>query len=528
MSRRESESFEDLVSRLTALLPLGNALERELLAIALAGDLRRQARLQDVPAELTAAFGDPFQPGEALRDWCRRHLRAGNWSVASAPLLLVANLLDVLAAAPRPPLVFDPRVFRVSEGHPLVHPQQLELFRPAADRSGPDERQRACYSHVLAPALLDDPLRANTHRALVISFARFVVETFLGVRGDTVANLEKALRLQNPADGPGRLLLDLLDGPPDQPSSISCRFLAETAAALRAQSPAARPPLRLVCAPDVFAYSVPGLLKEVNEDRVLWRCQDAVAVLLVSDGVSTCDLGSGEQAAEEIVRLFRVRYVPRFDRMASFLTIHCRNEPATEWEEEVTAFLSDFFDEANARVVAAQDELLSAQSEPPACPMCATLTMVVIVFDQALIASVGDSPAWSYAAGQLHALTSNDHAWRSPDYQPDVDPPDALTRVVGRGTFDVVRRRLRPQPLAVCPTWVRLNPGDLLLVASDGLVRCIDEPEEQDQVRRLTTTLQTAETEKVALPLLVQRLIRLGEDGRSDDNITLCAARIGN
>ncbi len=528
MSFRGTESLEEIVSHLTALLQPGHAQERAILTTALTADLRRQARLLEVPPELAATFGDPFQPGEALLDWCRRHIRAGDWSAAAAPVLHVAALLDVLAAAPRPPLAFDPGAFRVADGKPLIHPLQIDLLRPAVGQCGPDERQRDCYSHLLAPALLEDPHRADAHAALVLSFACFVVQAFLGVRSDNVAHLTEALRQQQPADGPGRLLLDLLDHPSDQPPQVTCRSLAEAGGtALQAQGPVVRPPLRRVRPPEVFAYSVPGLLKESNEDRVVWRRQDALALLLVSDGVSTCDLGSGEQAAEEIVRLFRSRYVPRFDQLATLLSIGCRADPDTGWEEEVAAFLNDLFDEANARVVAAQDALWPAQTEPPAYPMCATLTVAVIVFDQALIASVGDSPAWSFACGRLQQMTCDDHAGRSLDYRPDLDPPGALTRVVGRGTFDPVRRTLRPQPLAVSPVWVRLNPGDLLLVASDGLVQCIDQPTEPEQVARLTRTLQEAETAKMALPLLVQRLIRLGEDGRSEDNITLCAARIG-
>ncbi len=191
------------------------------------------------------------------------------------------------------------------------------------------------------------------------------------------------------------------------------------------------------------------------------------------------------------------------------------------------AFLREFFDEANAWVVSAQDVLLPAQANPPENPMCATLTMAIVVFDQALIASVGDSPAWLYSAGCLRQLTQDDHACRSPEYRPEIDPPGALTRFLGCGVFDSERQAIRPLPLEEEPIPIALQPGDLLLVGSDGVIQCIDAADLAEKTERLSSTLRTAAAEGLALPRLVQRLIRLGEDGLSDDNITLCAVRIG-
>jgi serine/threonine protein phosphatase PrpC len=273
---------------------------------------------------------------------------------------------------------------------------------------------------------------------------------------------------------------------------------------------------------EVYAYSVFGLNKKepANEDRVVCWNRGPISFVLVADGVSTVDLGSGEQAAEEIVRLFRARFQPRLEKLAS---------PAA-LAEGARQFLRDFFVEANVQVVAHVNRLFDpASGVVPEAPLCSTLTAVVVVHDQAWISFVGDSPAllYSRATGRLLQLSIEDHVALLEEYDPDsgIDPR-ALTQVIGQCRFVEESRRFEPEELNIPVVQVQLHPGDLLVIGSDGLLECIDEPTARARLQRAEAELRRLHGVDHPLRLIVRELILLGEEGLSDDNISAAAVRI--
>ena len=119
------------------------------------------------------------------------------------------------------------------------------------------------------------------------------------------------------------------------------------------------------------------------------------------------------------------------------------------------------------------------------------------------------------ATGRLLQLSTPDHVSLEEDYEPDsgIDP-NALTRVIGQCRFNEANQRYETIPGPVPVVRAQLAPGDLLLLASDGLVECIHEATSQDRFGRLEAELQRLHLTDHPLKQLVVRLIRRGYTGR--------------
>jgi serine/threonine protein phosphatase PrpC len=524
---------EQLVQRIESLV----SADRQALTESLAARLRRLCE-PDLSDELRPHFGDPFGPGEPLAGWCRGQIRSGHFDDgAFGPLLHAAAWLDQLARRPEPPLAFVPDWFRVDpRGLVVVFPPLLDLV--ARERLRARIADGQVRPHWLA---LDLPEAAQLEHCdawatLLGSFARFLLEVFLSVAGENKVEILTALqrcRRRQFTLPPDLLELfrEVLERPLTERPALSCRDLASAVLERFRSSPFVyRSVLNVSCGQEVFAYSVMGLNKTepVNEDRVCCYQRGPVSFGFVADGVSTVDLGTGEMAAEEIVRLFRQEFQPRFDDLADELRQHSLLDPAADWVGPASEFLNDFVRRVNERVVAVANQLWNPESgKKPEAPMCATLTAALVLFDQALVASVGDSPALLYRPGpeRLLKLTVEDHADLDDSLPPELDvDPKALTRVVGMGRLDPEFGMFMALPLQPPLLRVQLNEGDLLLLASDGLVECIDEPGGPERLRRLAETLRRGHSGP--LRPLVRELIALGEDGLSDDNISATVFRV--
>ena len=365
-----------------------------------------------------------------------------------------------------------PAWFRVDERErPLVFPAQLSLGMRLPGETHLSDRQRSSYAHLLHPSLLITLVHCDARSALLYSFALFLASTFLDVRADDKKVLLQSLRrcrLQKrtlPPELP-ELLHAVLSRPLDRPPGCTCRELIALDTGTRRGNPfVCRPTLNRSTEHELFAYSVFGLNKPepVNEDRVLCRKRGAVSFALAADGVSLVDLGSGEMAAEEIVRLFHGRFQARFDALAKKLTAQLQADPASSWTAEGEQFLQDFFQQADDRAVGLANQLRDPSKEAvPQSPLCATLTAALVVFDQALLAFVGDSPALLFrrATGRLSQLSTPDHVSLEEDYEPDSGiAPNALTRVIGQCRFNGANRRYETIPGPVPVVRAQLRPA---------------------------------------------------------------------
>ncbi len=163
--------------------------------------------------------------------------------------------------------------------------------------------------------------------------------------------------------------------------------------------------------------------------------------------------------------------------------------------------------------------------------MSSTLASALVARDQALVRHLGDSAVWLYSpTRQIFTKLTNDHsACQEKDFSLESDAQDAaLTRVVGACQFSEPDNAFLPQQQQAESLRVQLRPGDLLLVASDGLVDGIDQPTEQDKTDLLAQAVEALVAKNTPLPQLVRHLVSLAEDGLSCDNITLVGVKVLN
>ena len=205
-----------------------------------------------------------------------------------------------------------------------------------------------------------------------------------------------------------------------------------------------------------------GQVRNQNQDRAVAVSGPAGSILLaVADGVAGSP--GGEVASE-----------------AAIDTLSTSLEHA-DWDN-----LSRAFTAANEAVVALQGTRREWQT------MATTLVAAVVVNNIAVIANIGDSRAYALVAGELTQVTRDD-SW--------------VTEAVESGEFTLQEAERHPwrnvvtkvigMPAGVEPTRyeVQLNPGDVLLLATDGLFKMVAD----EEVSRILTGAANAESAAAAL-----------------------------
>lgn len=155
------------------------------------------------------------------------------------------------------------------------------------------------------------------------------------------------------------------------------------------------------------------------------------------------------------------------------------------------------------------------RNEPQTRGMGTTLTALVLSPDGAYhLAHLGDSRAYRLWGGRLEQLT-RDHTWVQREVEAGRLTAQAarthklahiITRVLGAGTDDV--------PDLVSGT---VHPGDVLLLASDGLTGMLTDAE-------IATLLGST----LPLPERAAALIRAANERGGTDNITVVVVGVGN
>lgn len=234
-----------------------------------------------------------------------------------------------------------------------------------------------------------------------------------------------------------------------------------------------------------IALSDRGRRRATNQDRALAReLPGGPLLLLVADGVG--GQGGGEVASAETVNAM-VAALGEGDRddLASALIAAVRR--------------------ANDRV----REL--GASDPELRGMATTLVAAVVKDGDAWIVSLGDSRAYVCRAGVLEALTEDD-SWVAEQVRAGLLTPEDAARspyqnVITRGIG--VEEGVRVE----AATHFALQPGDTLLLCSDGLYRCVT-PE------TIADTLATGTVGEAA-----ERLIDLANKAGGPDNISVAIYR---
>ncbi len=174
--------------------------------------------------------------------------------------------------------------------------------------------------------------------------------------------------------------------------------------------------------------------------------------------------------------------------------------------EEPEAVVSRVFEVANERIYerAAEDELQGN--------MGTTMTALVLTADEVVVGHVGDSKAFVVSGGSIRQITE-DHSWVAEQVKEGRMTPEEAAGSPFRGHLTQaigVERTVAPYRGRV-----RVEPGALLVVCSDGLTEVVDE----DAIRRVAAT--EAGPEQVC-----QTLVSMAVDGGTRDNVTVAAIAV--
>lgn len=280
-------------------------------------------------------------------------------------------------------------------------------------------------------------------------------------------------------------------------------------------------------------YSAQGRNKRTpqNEDRAdtFTSASTPFTASFVADGVSTADLGEGKEAAtlvEDAFRKQKYSLTTASDPLAKpeppdFQTV----------QDKLTAILDQVRANACCAIAERLNEYQEREPTQVSFPMCSTLTAAIIWGNQAIIQSVGDSPAFLYQASlkRLIKLTvehNRDLEGLRDQWRPDGERDEGrqLTRVIGghmrsEGHFE--SRKDKPFNASIS-----LDCGDILFLATDGLLSSLRQLTEKEKLQELERCIIQAEADDRPLKDIVIKLVTLAENALANDNITLNAIRV--
>ncbi|MBI5546419.1 MAG: protein phosphatase 2C domain-containing protein [Deltaproteobacteria bacterium] len=235
-------------------------------------------------------------------------------------------------------------------------------------------------------------------------------------------------------------------------------------------------------------------------------------ILLVADGVSTADVGSGDLASSLVREAVRSAWE---GPVGDILRTHKGPLPQ-EWAKTA---LEAILEDANARIYAYLKQPIFVGSLGPGThPPGSTAVLAILDADRLTVANIGDSRLYLLREGALEAMTVDQDlrtellkAGRDPRSAADSGTLGALTQSVGSFFFDsegnVINRPLRAE---VQPLFLRA--GDRLLFCSDGVPDCLGEGADEVMARELGTGHEAGP--------IAQRLCQLADEALGADNIT--------
>lgn len=224
------------------------------------------------------------------------------------------------------------------------------------------------------------------------------------------------------------------------------------------------------------------------------RHEDEAYALVVADGM-------GGEAFGEFASELAIRTVWEWGNRAASWVMKLRGLNAQQVQERVDAFAQVI----QAEMAAQQD------ADPRLTGMGTTWTLAYLMNRDAVIAHLGDSRAYLFQKSGAVKIT-RDHTLAE-DLMACGARPEDVARF-----RSVLTRALRGdrQDRQVDVCHVVLEPGDLLLLCSDGLSDVVG-TQEIDQILKTHTEMQSA------CDALVEKALAAG----GPDNITILAARAG-
>jgi PPM family protein phosphatase len=267
-------------------------------------------------------------------------------------------------------------------------------------------------------------------------------------------------------------------------------------------------------AADLFGLTHPGKVRDRNEDQFLIAelskslliVQTSLAqddhtrlfggppgkLLLVADGMG--GVRGGQRASRLVVETV-VRYV--LDTMHWFFRLQLGEE-------------SDLIEELRSGLVACQKAVeASAAAHPEHDRMGTTLTVAYVLWPRAYLIHAGDSRAYLFRGGELQQVT-RDHTVAQRMVDQGVLTPEAAENTRWAHTLSSCISA-RPEALQTDIYRITLQPGDTLLLCTDGLAKPVGDAAIAGHL--VGTPADGAET-------VARRLVDAANDAGGPDNIT--------
>jgi PPM family protein phosphatase len=214
-------------------------------------------------------------------------------------------------------------------------------------------------------------------------------------------------------------------------------------------------------------------------------------LFVIADGVG--GRPGGELASESAVASL-LEYLEQ--------AVICYHSPDVEQEH-------DFLARLEASVQRAHERILEEHG-PTGTGPATTLTMIVLSWPRAYLVHVGDSRAYYLRGGRLRQLTRDQ---TTGEYMVDLGAwteEQAARAKVGANLTSAVGG----QEMAPAVGLIDLEPGDLLLLCTDGLTKHVAD----DQVAQVLAGAGSAES-------MCRELVKLTLDAGGSDNVTVIVAK---
>jgi PPM family protein phosphatase len=258
---------------------------------------------------------------------------------------------------------------------------------------------------------------------------------------------------------------------------------------------------------------VKGKQTPVNQDAFFIGLDSTSTrgMMLVADGISTADVGSGDLASGFVREAVRNAWE---GPVGEVLRSHQGNLP-NEWPKTA---LEAILEDANARIYSFLKQPMFVGSLGPGIhPPGSTAVLAILVEDCLTVANVGDSRLYLLRDGVMEQFTVDQdlrtEVIRSGRNLGNAEPASlgALTHSIGSFFFDndggIIQRKIGADIQIL-----HLRSGDRLLFCSDGVPDCLGENHEQ---------IMAAELGSGSDPqAIATRLCKLADEALGGDNIT--------
>jgi len=278
---------------------------------------------------------------------------------------------------------------------------------------------------------------------------------------------------------------------------------------------------------DLGGDSVYGRNKQGNrnEDNFLSLTESGVALLVLADGVSTAQIGTGKFASitiEEVLNREEKALREKLQKLA-----HQESQEASGW-----TLIEDFFAQCHRAVVDKINAYLADPQQPlEGHTMSSTLVVALVLGNRVLIGHWGDSRAYRISTRSAIRLTEDHNKEQEALQQgktrytrPEAGQGAPLIRVLGQCRYDDTSRCYQPVEQKISRDRAVLAPDEWLLLCSDGLLSgfSVDgEAEKEAKLVGITRQFATASCRELA-----RQLVRAADDDRGDDNTTAVLLRL--